>query len=80
MRHETYLDRGEKNSDEAKNSRSRGHARRFLSDVYQTEGNIEREDSTVAALWLFGVVRHSRKVGSCEAVVLGKGRAGDSRP
>ena len=57
---ETHPDSGEKDSGDTKNSRSRGRARRFLSDVHQADGDIEREDSTVTPLWLLGFVSHGR--------------------
>ena len=72
--HDAYPDRGEKGSNNAKNSRSRGHARRFLSDVHHADGDVQREDSTVALCWLLSFACHGR----CELAVQGKGHAGDS--
>ena len=57
----TYPDRGEKDSDDSKNCRSRGHARGFLSNAHKTDGNIQRDDSAVALCWLLEFVCHSRK-------------------
>ena len=55
-----HPDRSEEDSGDAKNGWSWCHARGFLSDVHQTDGNIQREDNAVALGWLLGFVCHGR--------------------
>ena len=55
-----YPDGSEKDGDDAKNSWGRCHARSFLPDVYQVDGDIQREGNTVLFLWLLGLGCHGQ--------------------
>ena len=57
---ETYPDRGEKDGNGAKDSRGWCHARSFLSDIHQVDGDIQRGRNTVSLLRLLGLVCHGR--------------------
>ena len=60
---ETHSDHCEDNADGAKNSLGRRDARKFLREIQDFDGRIQRQDSTLALLRSLGLGIHGRRSG-----------------